>query len=199
MMLRYTNLIVTGEDATYSLAQLMLAVHGYNAARAENDRIAVAFPTMQDAVVSERGKVMVKATLGTHLRLFAVEALLNEFLASPIPSKLARLGAVVRSKPAVVPAGAGAVRFVRDRRFEKTHQDGAYARRQRARATEQGREYFARQKQAQPESVGISLKSKSTEREFYLDVRREAGTAVSGELRVNSYGLCSAETSVPMF
>ena len=199
MMLRYVNLTVTGEDAQFTLGQLMYAVHGYNAERAEDDRIAVSFPTMQDAVVSERGKVLSKGTFGTQLRLFATGEKLSEFLVSAVPNKLARMGAIVRGTVSEVPAGAGAVRFVRDRKFEKTIREGAYARRQQGRAVEHGREYFARKKLEKPVSVGLLIRSKSSDCSFHIDVRREASLVPVGVSQVSAYGLCGEGSAVPLF
>lgn len=198
-MLRYVNLTATGEDTAFTLGKLMLAVHGYNADRAEGERIAVAFPMMQDAVISERGKTLSTGSFGPQLRLFAAEDKLSEFLVSALPNKLARLGAVVRGAITDVPAGAGAVRYVRDRKFEKTHTGGAHARRQQRRAAEQGRECVARKRLDKPVSVGLLIKSKSTDRPFHLDVRKEASEVQVSLAKVNAYGLCGEGSAVPMF
>lgn len=198
-MVRYVNLTAMGEDIEFVMGKLMYAVHGYNASRTESERIAVAFPMMQEAVVSERGKPLMAGTFGPQLRLFATEDKLSEFLASALPNKLARLGAVVRGAILDIPAGAGAVRYVRDRKFEKTHVGGAHARRQQRRAAEQGRECFAKKRYATPVSIGLPMQSKSTSRPFHLDVRKETCAEAVLLGNVNAYGLCGEGTAVPLF
>lgn len=197
--MQYVNLTAVGEDTHEVLRQLLLAVHGFNAPCAADDRIAIAFPAMLDAIVDERGKVVQLPRCGAQLRLFGPAQKLEAFLSSPLPSRAIKLGMAVRSALASVPAHAGAIRYVRDRRFERTHPKGAYARRQKLRAQQAGREYHPNQKRPVPENFSFPLRSKSSGLSFHLDVRREPATTTVNLGGITAYGLCGPNSAVPFF
>lgn len=196
--MRYLNLTATGEDSHETLARLLQAVHGFNASRAPNARVAVAFPGMQEALIDERGKVLQVPKPGSQLRVFGEEAALLAFATSSTPARMVKLGMVVRSAVCDVPAGAGAVRFVRDRSFERHHANGAYARRQARRAEARG-ETAGRRGMAEPRTFGFHLRSKSTQHGFHVDVRKEPAHQGFNLANISSYGLCSEGSAVPWF
>jgi hypothetical protein len=198
MSIQYANLVATGEDTSLVLAHVMHAVHGFNANRAADARIAAAFPGMQDAVLDERGKLLQPPVPGSIVRIFGDAELLQAFMDSATPLRLARMGALIRSVVLEVPPFAGAIRFVRDRAFERGHRGGAYARRQKLRAAKAGREYFPAQRST-PRTFGLQLRSKSTSNAFFLDVRKEPATHPASLANISAYGLCAPGSAVPSF
>ena len=196
--MKYVNLTATGEDTAFVLAKAMHLLHGFNAGREANNRIAVAFPAWADAIFDERGKRVQKVRMGAVLRLFATENQLEAFLASAGPQRLCRLGAVEASPVQTVPANCQAVRFVRDRTFERGHPNGAYARRQQRRAQAKGMECHARVTPHQ-QSFSLALKSKSTGNEFCLDIRKELYEQAYSLQNITAYGLCGEGAAVPVF
>jgi CRISPR-associated endoribonuclease Cas6/Csy4 subtype I-F len=197
--MHYLDIIAQGEEAERALSAMLLAVHGWNATHAEDNRLAVAFPRMQDATVDPRGKVLHPPKPGSLLRVFSNSPQdLTEFSSSPVPARASRLGAIVKSDVQEVPPTAGAVRFVRDREFEKSHSHGAYARRQKKAAERAGREYRPHKPTA-PRSFGIAMKSQSSNRAFFVDIRKEESTGPVNLGNVNAYGLCSTGAAVPWF
>lgn len=198
-MAHYQDYFATGEDSTVTVARLFHAVHGWNSQHSQGERIAVAFPLMREAVRDARGKLLVAPHSGTHVRLFANSPeLLAEFAGTPIPARAARLGAVVRTSAQEVPSEAGAIRYVRDRLFEKGHSQGSYARRAAKRAEQAGREPTSAEKR-KTASFGLNLASKSTERKFFVDIRKEPFAGPYSLGSINSYGLCGPGSSVPSF
>lgn len=197
--MHFVNITVVGEDTHEVLRQLQLAVHGFNAPRGAGTRVAVAFPAMLDAIVDERGKVVQMPRCGAQLRIFGEAEHLEAFISGATPSRVLKRGMAVRSALATVPAHAGAIRYVRDRRFERTHPNGAYVRRQKLRAQASGRDYHPNRKQPVPETFSFPLSSKSSGRDFHLDVRREPAQGAVNLSNVTAYGLCGPGTAVPFF
>lgn len=196
--MRYLNLTVTGEDSVSTLAHLVHAIHGFNASRSANDRLAIAFPFAQEAVFNAQGRALYNPTPGNQLRIFGEDALIEEFVVSPVPKRMLKLGMALKGAISDVPAYAGAVRFVRDRQFERTHKNGAYARREVRRAQELGIEYTPR-RQTAPRTFGLALRSKSTGHEFHIDVRKEPATSSATLENITAYGLCGPGSAVPLF
>jgi CRISPR-associated endoribonuclease Cas6/Csy4 subtype I-F len=195
--MKYVDFYLAGEDSAQTMHLLMQGVHGYNAQHEE--RLALAFPLMQERVHDARGKLVRKATLGTTLRVFGQDSALADFTTSGIPRKLARLGAAIPTAVADIPQGAGAARYVRDRQLEKGFKDGAYARRQQRRAEAAGREYHPHQR-VTASCVGVEMPSKSSGQVFMLDIRRETVAAADVMLKsITAYGLCGQGSLVPHF
>lgn len=196
----YVDFRVTGEDSNFTLSRLVAAVHGFDATVAQEDRLAMAFPAMRAAFVDERGVQRTPPTSGELLRVFGKKDALEQFLASGTPSKLARLGAAIRTAIAPVPSGAGQTRFVRDRAFEKGFAAGSYARRQQQRAVQQNRPYMARTNKGRPSrSFSFETQSQSSGHGFYLDIRNEMAENCAFLSNVTSYGLCGPGSAVPLF
>lgn len=197
--MHYVNLTAVGEDTHEVLRQLMVAVHGFNAPRAAADRLAVSFPAMLQALVDERGKVIQMPRCGAQLRLFGDPENLRTFLGSQLPSRVIKMGMAVRGELAEVPTNIAAVRFVRDRRFERTHPNGSYARRQKLRAEAAGRTHHLNRKLEVPQNFSFGLSSKSSARSFHLDIRREPAPGGVNLSNITAYGLCGPDSAVPLF
>ncbi len=186
----------TKEEQKEALGLLMLAVHGYNAKRAPADRVAVAFPQYQAGTVDQAPQP------GSCLRVICREpGALEAFGASHWPLRLLRLGVATVTAVQPVPQHAVGMRVVRDRGFERNLEGSSYQRRQVARAA-------ARGQAAQPapavklgRSFGLPLRSASTGKAFYLDVRVEP-MATPGPWTlddISAYGLCGPGAAVPVF
>lgn len=200
MQLHYVDFSACGEDASFTLARLMAAVHGYDAKATAPERLAVAYPAMREATVDNRGAQLTPPASGEVLRVFGRPESLTLFIASGTPLKLVRMGAATRTTQALVPAGATQTRFVRDRGFEKGFKAGSYARRQMRRAEEQGREYVPRASVGRvSRGFGLEAKSQSSENPFFLDIRNEPAENCELLRDITAYGLCGPGSSVPVF
>lgn len=189
-----------GEDAKFILSMLVAAVHGFNATADKAERIGMCFPSMQAATVNVLGRQELPATSGEVLRVFGSEKNLETFATSRIPGKLLRRGAVTKTTIEHVPEGAGEIRVVRDRQFEKGFKGGSYARRQMKRAELQGRPYIARARRSDDScGFGFHAMSKSSNRAFVLDVRSEIAESCAVLGDITAYGLCGPGSSVPWF
>lgn len=198
--MHYVNLTAVGEDAKETLRHLMLALHGFNQPRDKADRLAAAFPGMLEAVVDEYRKVLVMPQPGAQLRLIGNRVLIEQFLASPLPLRIIRMGMAAKGPVCAVPEDAKAVRFVRDRRFERKHPNGAYERRRVRRAQEQGRQAPSLTRTPRvPSSFSFALPSKSTGHPFHLDVRREYVSQPYDLSDITAYGLCGPSSAIPLF
>lgn len=191
----YVEASCGGEDAADVMARLMSAVHGYNRSESRPGQLGVAFPRMQEAQFSEQGRLLSPCRGGTALRVFGTPPMLEEFLGSPVPRKLSRLGLLSFTPVLTTPDNHLLVRYVRDRRLEKLSPDSGANRRRRAHVA------AGKLKEALPCRPEVDVRgtfkleqhSQETGQGFPLVVRREAYTGARGAAGVafNNYGLCS--------
>ena len=178
-----------GQDA---LRQLLEAVHGHNARYEERDgkRLAIAFPWMQPLQRDQHGRVLNIGNAGPVLRLFCPQDVLTTFLASDVPNRLFRRGMARASTILPVPNVVDAVRFVRNRRFEKYNRNGGYVR---------GLGRTRVQRYVAGDEFNIDTKSQSTGQTFFMTIQREKTDGPWAIGSVSSYGLCGSDTSLPSF
>jgi hypothetical protein len=198
----YVEAIINGEDVADVMARMMAAVHGHNRDDARPGLLGVAFPHMQAAVFSEQDRMLAPCRSGSTLRIFGSPEMLADFVASHIPRKLSRLGALRFSAVLATPDNHLLVRYVRDRRLEKLSPDSGANRRRRAHAAA-GKMAAAnpcRPRVDVHSTFKLEQRSLGNEQSFPLVVRREpwAGARDVASVSFNNYGLCSgASACVP--
>lgn len=197
--MKYMDIVFESEDGQEVLGKLMGCVHGFNA-KSVSGRLAVSFPDFKSALYSDGGRLVGLPSAGSRVRLFAKEENLMEFMRSAPLVKYARLGMLHASSIAMLPVGTQMEQFTRDRSLQKNYKDNAYARRQKLRASEQGRKYEARRKMVMENSFRVEMRSVSTAAVFMLDIKSRVADAGSVCFAsVNAYGLSGEGSCTPKF
>lgn len=194
--MHYTDFIINADSTTdlrETLGQLMLAVHGHNAAVDESHRIAVSFPN------ATAGAVGAPPASGNRLRVFSASEQLTAFSASYWPARLLRLGMVSVTPPAVVPDNARGLKVTRDRKFERLLPNSSYLRRLARRAEARGDAVVSGVTVKGGNSFGLPLRSRSTGQSFHLDVQVKESPLPLCFSGISVYGLCGEKTVLPQF
>lgn len=193
-------------DVAHLFSRVVNAVHLWNPERAQDERIAVAFPDYSIQVFLKAGETARERTchdrtLGRRIRLFGAKQPLRGLLASPAMQFAMLSNAFERTPVTAVSkiTPRGHVVFRRDRRTEKAYIGFALRSEERflARAATRGQEVSGQTlRQRTAAVVGrsdemlpfLTLNSTSTGQSFGFHIAREEVDAAPGG-EINSYGL----------